>query len=424
VSSGATASRGRVAPVDLDLPRYLRPGDTVVVGQATGEPRALVEALIEQRHELAPLRVFVGASFVGLLRPEHADTFEFVGWGGVGRTAALTKAGALAILPVHIGSIPALIRNGRLRVDAVLAQVSAPDEQSQCSLGLVADYLQAALDQARVAIAEVNPRVPFTFGETLVPIERFAATVEDDRPLVVVERRAPLPEDEVIARQIAELIPDGATIQFGVGGTPDAVLAELGDKHDLGVHSGLISDAVVDLVEGGVVTNRHKEIDPGLTVTGSLYGTERLYAWADRNPTLRMRSLAYTHEPRVLQRFGAFYAINSAIEVDLTGQINGESADHQYVGTVGGQGAFARAAITSPAGRSIVALPSTAKGGSRSRIVRRLDAGVVSTPRADADLVVTEHGVADLRGATLAERTERLIAIADPRHRDELREGP
>ncbi|MET0909016.1 MAG: acetyl-CoA hydrolase/transferase C-terminal domain-containing protein, partial [Ilumatobacteraceae bacterium] len=203
-------------------------------------------------------------------------------------------------------------------------------------------------------------------------------------------------------------------------GTPDAVLAQLGDKHDLGVHSGLISDAVVDLVEGGVVTNRRKEIDQGITVTGSLYGTDRLYAWADRNPALRMRSLAYTHEPRVLEQFGTFYAINSAIEVDLTGQINGESAAGQYVGTIGGQGAFARAALTSRTGRSIVALPSTARDGTISRIVHRLADGIVSTARADADLIVTEHGVADLRGASLSERTARLLAIADPRHRDAL----
>ena len=407
----------------IDLRRFLRPGDTVLIGQGTAEPRSLVEALIAQRYELAPLRVFVGASFTGLFEPAHADALDFAGFGGVGRTSTLPRAGVMSILPVHIGSLPSLILDGRLRVDAVFAQVSEPNGDGQHSLGLVADYLQAAMARARVTLAEVNSRVPFTFGDTLVPAANLAATVRDDRPLITAERRAALPEDDVIGRLVASIIPDGATLQFGIGGTPDAVLSHLHGRRDLGVHSGLISDALLDLIESGAVTNARKEIDAGTTVTGALFGTDRLYRWADRNPKLAMRSLSYTHSPRVLAALGSLYAINSAVEVDLTGQINGELAAGQYVGTVGGQGAFARAAISSEAGRSIVALPSTARGGASSRIVRRLTDGVTSTPRADADLIVTEHGIADLRGANLHERAERLIAIADPRHQPELR-GP
>ena len=201
-------------------------------------------------------------------------------------------------------------------------------------------------------------------------------------------------------------------MQFGVGGTPDAVLAALGDKHDLGVHSGLISDAVVDLVEAGVVTNARKPIDTGLTVTGAIVGTERLYRWAHRNPSLLMRPVSYTHNPQVLSSFDTFFAINAAIEVDLGGQINAEMVNGTYIGAVGGQGAFARAGAAAPHGRSIIALPSTAASGTISRIVARLGDAVTSTPRADADLVVTEHGVADLRGATLRQR-----ARAADRHR-------
>jgi acetyl-CoA hydrolase len=406
---------------DIDLRRYLSPGDTVLLGHGAGEPRSLIEALIEQRHDLAPLTLFVGPSFTGLLRPEHADAFRFLGIGGVGRTADLAKAGVLSILPVHFGAVPSLIASDRIAIDAVLVQVSSPDGEGLHSFGLIADYVQAGLARARVAIAEVNPSVPFTFGETLVPASSFAASVVDERRPVTVEQRAPLAEDEVIGRLVATIIPDGATIQFGVGGTPDAVLGALREKNDLGVHSGLISDALVDLVDAGVVTNRYKEIDPGVTVTGSLWGSERMQRWAHRNRTLSMRSAAYTHDAVVLSAFQSFYAINSAIEVDLTGQVNGESAAGQYVGLVGGQGAFARAAMTSRSGRSVVALPSTARGGTVSRIVTRLDGGIASAPRADSDLVVTEHGIADLRGATLEERAERMLAIADPRHRDELR---
>jgi acetyl-CoA hydrolase len=405
----------------LDLTRHLRPGDTVLVGQGTAEPRGLVEALIEQRHALAPLRVVVGASFTGLFRPEHADALQFIGFAAVGRTGELARAGVLDVVPVHLGSIPSLLATGRVPIDAVLLQLSAPDAHGVHSLGLGVDYLPAAIARARVVLAEVNPRVPFTRGDTAVRADQLTDVVHDERPLTTVERRPPLPEDRAIADHIAALIPDGATIQLGVGGTPDAVLAALGRKNDLGVHSGVISDAVAELIEAGVVTNRRKEIDVGVTVSGLLWGTDRLYRWAADNGALSMRAVTYTHDPHVLSSFESFYAINSATEVDLTGQINGEVADGRYMGTVGGQGAFARAGLQSAAGRSIVALPSTARDGTRSRIVAQLSTGVTTTPRADADVVVTEHGVADLRGATISERVARMIAIADHRHRDELR---
>ncbi len=406
---------------DLDLTRFIRPGDTVLVEQSTGEPRALVEALIAQRHELAPLTVFIGSSYTGLLRPEHADALRFVGFGSVGRTGALVQAGLVELHPVHFGAIPGLITSGRIPIDVVLAQVSSAAADGTHSLGLVADYVAPAIGAARTTLVEINRHVPYTFGDTVVAADRLQVVVSDDRPLIEVERRAPLPEDEVIARLIAEVIPDGATIQFGIGGTPDAVLAGLHDRRHLGVHSGILSDAFVDLVEAGVVTNERKEIDTGVSVTGALLGTTRLYDWARENRALSMRASTYTHDGRVLAALSTLHAINSAVEVDLTGQINGESAAGRYVGLVGGQGAFARAALMSPGGRSIVALPSTARDGTISRIVARLGDGIVSTARADADLVVTEHGVADLRGATLAERRTRLLAIADPRHVDALR---
>ena len=405
---------------DLDLGRHIRPGDTVLIGQSTGEPRALVEALVAQRHALAPLTVFVGSSYTGLLQPEHADAIRFVGFGSVGRTGALVRAGVVDMHPIHFGAIPGLLTSRRIPVDVVLAQLSPAGADGVHSLGLVADYVAPAISIARTVLAEVNPLVPFTFGDTAVPAARLDAVVEDDRPLIEVERRAPLPEDERIGELIAELLPNGATIQFGIGGTPDAVLGGLRGHRELGVHSGILSDAFVELVEAGVVTNARKEIDTGVSVTGALLGTERLYGWARDNRALSMRTSAYTHDGSVLSRLASLHAINSAVEVDLTGQINGESAAGRYVGLVGGQPAFARAALMSPAGRSIVAMPATAQGGAVSRIVARLADGVVSTARADADLVVTEHGVADLRGATLRQRADRLIAIADPRHREAL----
>jgi acyl-CoA hydrolase len=407
--------------VTIDLSTHIRPGDTVLVGQGAGEPRGLVEALLAQRHAIGPLTVFVGGTNSGLWQPEHADVLRFIGFGAIGRTATLSRAGVLDVLPVHLGSLPDLFTSGTIPIDVVLCQVSTADAEGQHSLGLVTDYVPAAITAARTTIAEVNPHVPYTFGQTIDGRDERIVTVTDDRPLPSLRRRVPSEQDRTIAATVAALVPDGATMQFGVGGTPDAVLAALGDKHDLGVHSGLISDAVVDLIEAGVVTNARKPIDTGLTVTGAIVGTEALYRWAHRNPSLLMRPVSYTHNPRVLSSFDNFFAINAAIEVDLGGQINAETIDGTYIGAVGGQGAFARAGAAAPQGRSVIALASTAAGGSISRIVARLGDAVTSTPRADADLVVTEHGVADLRGATLRQRAERLIAVADPAHREALR---
>ena len=406
--------------VTIDLTTHIRSGDTVLVGQGAGEPRTLVELLIEQRHDLGPLTVFVGGTGSGLLQPEHADVLHFVGYGAIGRTAALSRAGVLDVIPAHLGSLAALFTSRTIPIDVVLCQVS-PGDDGRHSLGLVADYLPAAIATARTTIAEVHPHVPYTFGATVDANAERIVAVPDDRPLLAVQRRELSATDRAIADHVAALVPDGATIQFGVGGTPDAVLTAFSDKRDLGVHSGLISDALLDLVEAGAVTNARKPLDVGLTVTGAIVGTERLYRWAHRNPTLLMRPVSYTHDPRVLAAFDTFHAINAAIEVDLGGQINAETLDGTYIGAVGGHGAFARAGAAAVHGRSIITLASTAAGGTISRIVARLCDAVVSTPRADADLVVTEHGVADLRGATLRQRAERLIAIADPAHRDELR---
>ena len=408
----------------IDLTRHIRPGDTVLVGGSTGEPRELVAALIAQRHELRDVSVFTTASFTGLFKPEHADALRFIGLGGVGSTSALTSAGALDVLPAHLGEMTRLMSSGRLRFDVVFAQMTQATHEGHHSLGSVSDYLQPAIAAARVTLAELNPNAPFTFGDTLVHPGDIDEFVVNELPLIVVPRRPPTPEDVAIGGHIAALIPDGATLQIGVGGTPDAVMAQLGHARHLGVHSGLMTDSLADMIEAGIITNERKEIDQGVSVTGALYGTTRLYGWADRQEALRMRLVSYTHNPRVLAQLGSLFSINSAIEVDLTGQINGEVAGERYLGTVGGQGYFARAATTSDHGRSIIALPSTGVGGTVSRIVADIASGVVTTARSDADLIVTEHGVADLRGATLSQRALRLIAIADPKVRDELASTP
>jgi acyl-CoA hydrolase len=278
--------------------------------------------------------------------------------------------------------------------------------------------VQAAVAQARVVIAEVNPQVPFTFGE-LLPASRIDVAVHVDRPPVQVSAALVSATDEAIARHCAEFIGDGAVIQTGVGAVPDAILRLLHDRKDLGVHSGMLGDGLVDLAEAGVLTNARKEIDPGVSINGALIGTKRLYDFAHRNAAVRMVRTAYTHNSAVLAQLSRLVTINSAMEVDLGGQTNAEQSGASYMGGTGGQVDFVRAGMRSAGGHSIIALPSTAKGGTISKIVAALS-GPVTTARSEVDIIVTEFGAAQLRGQSLAERARRLVAIAHPDFREEL----
>jgi len=290
---------------------------------------------------------------------------------------------------------------------------------SGLSFGLVNDYVAAAARHARTVIAEINVQLPWTYGSEVPPDLRIDHIVECDEvpvelptaPIGEVERR--------IGELVASLVPDRATIQIGIGAIPDAILAALGGHRDLGFHSGMISDRVADLIEAGIVTNAYKTFDRGVTVAGALFGTRRLNRFADRNAAIRVVPTSHSHGGPSLARLANFRAINSAIEVDLTGQVNAEKAMGRYVGAVGGQPDFVHGAFAAIGGCSIIALPSTAMGGETSRIVAALS-GPTTTARCDADVIVTDWGIAQLRGKTLRERAEAMIAIADPKFREGL----
>lgn len=399
-----------------DLTSLIRDGNALMWGQTNGQPKLLVETLVERRHAFKRLRVFLGVSQSPIPGPEHADVFEFTAYCGAGHNRNLLKAGVLDILPVHYSQLPVVIRNGQLPVDVLLLQVSPPDEQGRYSLGLANEYLIAALDKARIVIGEVNPNVPWTYSTHYLRESDFALLVESDTPLTEMARGTPSEVELAIARNVAGLIEDGATIQMGIGSIPEAVMDALHGHRDLGVHSGTVGDGVAMLMEAGVVTNARKEVDAGVTVTGILMGSARLARYAHRNPLMQMRGTEYTHGP-VISKFKRLVAINSAIEVDLTGQINAEIAGGAYLGAVGGAIDYGHAALVAERGVPVIALPSTA--GKNSRIVAGV-AGVVSTPRSEAGFIVTEHGVADLRGQTLGERVRRMLAIAHPDHREAL----
>jgi acyl-CoA hydrolase len=375
----------------MQLSQWIRPGDGVVFGQATAEPQTLVEALVAQREAFTGATLFMGVNWSGTVKPEHADHLRLTAYCGSGHNRKLADAGVLDIHPHPYSQLASLLRSRRIRADVVLVQVCPPNAKGEYSLGLAAEYLVPALEVSRTVIAEVNDRVPWTYSERLLKREDFAALIQSSREPVALPYGAPGPQELAIARNALEFVPDGATLETGLGALPDAVLRLLGNHKGLRIHSGSVGDGVVGLLDKGVVS----EVDGG-----TLMGTRQLFDHARDNPRLRVRSVEYTHHPRVLGGIERFVAINSAIEVDFTGQVNAEVAKGSYLGAVGGALDFVRAANHSPGGVSLMLLPA-------ARIVENLQ-GPVSTPRSEAGVIVTERGAADLRGRTLKER-ERLM---------------
>ncbi|HZO02733.1 MAG TPA: acetyl-CoA hydrolase/transferase C-terminal domain-containing protein [Burkholderiales bacterium] len=379
----------------VDLRSVIRPGDGILWGQACAEPQALVEALVSQRAALGGVGCFLGSSYSGIVRPEHADHLRLSAYCGIGTNRALAEAGALEILPTPYSHLGALIREGGIRADVAMIQVSPPNARGEYSLGLAADYLVPALDMCRAIVAEVNDQVPWTHTERLLRREDFDLVLESSRAPAGPSPRPPGELEAAIARHAVGFVPNGAVLEFGIGSLPDAVCAALGRHEGLRVHTGSVGDGVVELAERSIVGR----IDCALLV-----GSRKLFGFARENERLRLRSSEYTHSAEVLARQPRFVAINSAVEVDLTGQVNGELAGASYVGAVGGALDFVRAANQSAGGVAITVLPS-------SRIVERLS-GPVSVPRSEAGVVVSEKGSADLRGCSLRERERRLRAIS------------
>ncbi len=378
-----------------ELARFIRPGDGIVLGQACAEPQTLSTALVTQRARFSGASVFLGVNYAGIIRPEHADHLKLSSYCGAGHNRALADAGVLDIHPHPYSRLASLIRERKIPCDVALVQVSPPNRRGEYSMGLGVDYLLPALQCARAVIAEVNDRIPWTHTEKLFHKEDFALLVEAS-----YEPAAPPPmrtgEAELaIARHAAEFIPEDATLEFGLGILPDALCAALRARKSLKVHSGTIGDGVAELMKSGVVAS----VDCAM-----LIGTRKLFDYARENPAIQLRSTEYTHDPRVLGSLPRFVAINSAVEVDLTGQVNAEMAKGSYLGAVGGALDFIRAAAFSPGGVSLLVLPA-------ARIVETLS-GPVSTPRSEAGVIVTERGAADLRGCTLAERKRRMLSIS------------
>jgi len=405
----------------FDLSDVLRPGSVVAWPQGAGEPLGLTAQLVARRHALPPVELLIGMCTSTTLLAEHADRLTMRGLNAAGNNRGLAAAGVLDIVPAHISAIPGLLRSGAIKVDIALVRVRMHPIAGYVTTGVVADYTQALIAAARCVVAELDDRLPLTGQDALIPISAIDHFVPATGAEMLLPDPVPSPIDIAVARQVASFIPDRATVQLGIGSMPVAVARSLVGHRDLGIHTGVVSDVLVDLVESGAATNAWKGIDEGISVTGGLFGTRRLLDFADGNPALAMRSADYTHQLATMARINMLYSVNSAIEVDITGQVNAEQAGGRYLGAVGGQLDFVRGAQASPGGRSIIALPSTTPDGQRSRLVRSLEGRPVTTPRSDVDVIITEYGVAELRGCSFSERASRLAAIAHPDFRAELR---
>ncbi len=403
--------------------RVIKSGDRVFVQGASAYPQALIDALERRAETLRDVEILHlhthGRAFYA--RPEYAHRFHhralFVG----ANVRDAVEDGRASYVPVFLSDIPQLFRNGTRKLDVALLHVSPPDQHGFCSLGTSVDCTAAAAEAASVRIAQINPRMPRTLGESFISRSDIDHAAEVDEPLSEIEIPPLSPTHRRIGHNVAALVPDGATLQIGIGGVPNAVLAALKDHRDLGIHSEVISDGVVDLVEAGVVTGVKKTLNREKIVASFLNGTGRLHRFADNNPMLEMRPLDYTNNTAVITRQDNMIAVNSAISVDLTGQVCAESIGSRIYSGVGGQMDFMRGAAMSKGGKAIIAVSSTAGGGAISRIVPTLPPGAgVTTTRAHVQYVVTEHGCENLHGMDLEERAMAMIRLAAPAFREGL----
>jgi acyl-CoA hydrolase len=404
--------------------RHVRDQDMIIVPTGVGEPPALLTALSEQRREFQGVQVaqILPLRKYGYFDPETVANVRHTAYffGGVSRPGG--QDGWIDFIPAYFSELPSMIARGLTPADVVFSMASEMDEHGFFSLSLGADYTMAAIAKARAVVLEVNPNVPFANGNCHIHISQVTALVESDEPILEVGLPKIGPVQEAIAKYVADLIPDGATLQIGYGGIPDAVVMQLTHKHDLGIHTEMVGDGIMTLVESGAVTNRRKNYHPGKMLATFALGSKKLYQFMHRNPALEMHPVDFTNDPYRAGMNDNMIAINATLQIDLLGQCGSESLGSAPYSGTGGQVDFVRAANRSNGGKAFIVLPATAKNDSISRIVPTLTPGThVTTSKNDVNYVVTEFGVAQLRGKSAKQRAEALIAIAHPDFRSELR---
>jgi acyl-CoA hydrolase len=404
---------------------HVRDGDMIIVPTGVGEPPALLTALSDARQrfrdvkvaQILALRKFGYFDQASAHHVRHAALF----FGGASRASG--QGGWCDFIPNYFSELPTLIERGLMPADVVFAMASSMNEQGYFAISLGTDYTMAAIARARAVVLEVNPNVPFAHGQCHVHIDQVTALVESSDALLEVGLPTIGPVQEAIGKYVADMIDDGATLQIGYGGIPDAVVMQLTSKNDLGIHTEMIGDGILTLVESGAVTNRKKTLLPGKMVATFALGSNKLYRFMHNNPMLEMHPSNFTNDPYIASQNDNLMAINATLQIDLLGQCGSESIAHLPYSGTGGQVDFVRAANRSRGGKAFIVLPSTAKGGTISRIVPALTSGThATTSKNDVNYVVTEYGVAQLRGKSAKQRAHELIAIAHPDYRGWLRE--
>lgn len=403
--------------------RCVKSGDRVVTGHAAAEPALLTRALTERASELRGVEIchMLALSDAPYCRPEYAESFRFNGIYVNTPTRAAVNEGRADFTPVFFSYIPELLRSPDFPVDVAMISASLPDEEGRVSLGPSVDYAMQAALSARLTLAIVNPNVPYVGGGALLDVQRIHKFVQADPPLFELPPAQPGPVETAIGNNLAELIPDGACLQVGIGAIPDAALSALDGKKDLGIHSEMISDGVMRLVEKGVINCARKTLHPGRIVFTFAAGSKDFYRWMDHNPMLEGYPVDYVNDSRVIGKNDKLISINSALSVDLLGQVAADAIGTRQFSAVGGQLDFVRGAAFSKGGVSVIAMPSTASGGKVSRICSTFSPGqAVTTSRNDVECVATEYGLARLKGKSCRQRAEALIAIAAPAFREQL----
>lgn len=412
----------RVVSADKAV-EMIKENDQVSFSHAAGIPQAFVEALVRNYQSFKNVSIYhmLCLGDAKYTSPEMQGHFRHLtNFVGANTRKAIAEQRA-DFFPAFFSEVPVMIRNGLLPIDVAVVQLSYPNEEGYCSFGISSDYSKPSAENARLVIGELNKQMPYIEGDNLIHLSKIDYIIEADYPLYTINPPEIGETEEAIGRNCASLIEDGSTLQLGIGAIPDAVLLFLTDKKDLGIHTEMFSDGVLELVKRGVVTGAKKTLHPGKLVATFLMGSEELYKFVNQNPMVACFPVDYVNDPRVISKNDQMISINSCLEVDLYGQVNSETIGVTQFSGIGGQIDYVRGAAWSKNGKSIMAMPSTAKRGTVSRIVPTIAAGgVVTTSRNDVDFVVTEYGIAKLKGKTLRERAESLIGIAHPSFRESL----
>jgi acyl-CoA hydrolase/RimJ/RimL family protein N-acetyltransferase len=401
----------------------IRAGDRIFIGTGCGQPQSLVEELVSSDNDIVDAEIYhlLTSGDAPYIREEFARKFRTYSFFLAANVREAITSGRGDYIPIFLSEIPTLFKTGKLPIDVALIQTSPPDRNGNLSLGISVDIVKAAVENSLLIIAEVNENMPRTFGDSFIPLEQVDAVVPSHCPML----EHPLPETdpvtEAIARNITSLIENGSTLEVGIGHIPQAVLHYLSDKHDLGIHTEMFNDAIIPLVESGVINGSRKTINRGKIIASFCLGTKKLYDYIHENPLFEFRTSEYVNDPFVISQHAKMVAVNVAIEVDMTGQVCSDSIGFNFYSGVGGQVDFNRGAARAKEGKAIIALPSTTKDGKISRIVPKLTEGAgVVLSRADVHYIVTEYGIADLFGKNIRERVLALAEIAHPDFRNEI----